>query len=166
MQGGVVMRNKTFGTVIVFLAAMLAVSAAGSQAQTSKPNQAATRSAAQNAPAEYQEGIAQLRIAKGYLEKAGDKWGGYRVKGIASIDRGLKALGVSPESTPQEMESGNIDEPGMMNNGIASLQAAKADFAKAGSNWGGRKARAVALIDQALQDLQTGINWAQEHKTY
>ena len=64
------------------------------------------------------------------------------------------------------MESGNIDEPGMTNNGIASLQAAKADFAKARSNWGGGKARAVALIDQALQGLQTGINWAEEHKTY
>jgi len=160
------MRNKTFGTVIVFLAAMLAVSAAGSQAQTSKPNQAATRSAAQNAPAEYEEGIAQLRIAKGYLEKAGDKWGGYRVRGIASIDRAFKALGVSPESTPQEMESGNVDEPTMMNSGIASLQSAKSDFALAGNSWGGRKARAVALIDRSLQDLQTGINWAQEHQTY
>jgi hypothetical protein len=117
-------------------------------------------------PAEYQDGIAQLRVAKGYLEKAGDKWGGYRVKGIASIDQALQALGANPESTPQEMQSGNVDEPGMMNSGMSSLQTAKADFAKAGNHWGGRKARAVALIDQALRDLQTGINWAKEHNTY
>jgi hypothetical protein len=163
------MRKSTLGTVILALVATLSVFTTRSQAQTSKPNQAATRSAAatpQNVPAEYQDGIAQLRIAKGYLEKAGDKWGGYRVKGIASIDQAFKALGVSPESTPQEMESGNVDEPTMMNNGIASLQTAKSDLARAGNNWGGRKAKAVALIDQALQDLQTGINWAQEHKTY
>jgi hypothetical protein len=163
------MRKSTFGTVILALVATLGVFTTRSQAQTSKPSQAATRSAAaapQNVPAEYQDGIAQLRIAKGYLEKAGDKWGGYRVKGIASIDQAFKALGVSPESTPQEMESGNVDEPTMMNNGIASLQTAKSDFARVGNNWGGRKAKAVALIDQALQDLQTGIGWAEEHKTY
>jgi len=162
-------RNRTLSTAILALVAMPCVFTTLSQGQTPNPRQPATRPTAvaqQNVPAEYQDGIAQLRIAKGYLEKAGDKWGGYRVKGIASIDRALRALGVSPESTPQEMESGNIDEPGMMNSGITSLQTAKADFAKAGNNWGGRKARAVALIDQALQDLQTGINWAQEHKTY
>lgn len=163
------MRNRKLNTVIFALVATLCVFTTLAQGQTSNPRQPATRSTAvaqQNVPAEYQDGIAQLRIAKGYLEKAGDKWGGYRVKGIASIDRALKALGVSPESTPQEMESGNVDEPSMMNSGIASLETAKANFAQAGNNWGGRKARAVALINQALQDLQTGINWAQEHKTY
>ena len=163
------MRNRRLITVILALVATLFVFTTFSQGQASNPKQPATRNttaAQQNVPAEYQDGIAQLRIAKGYLEKAGDKWGGYRVKGIASIDQALKALGVSPESTPQEMESGNVDEPGMMNSGIASLQTAKAALAKAGSNWGGRKARAVALIDQALQDLQTGIDWAKEHKTY
>lgn len=163
------MTYRRFRAVILALVAMLGVFTVSSQAQTANPKQPATRTLAaaqQNVPAEYQAGIAQLRIAKGYLEKAGDKWGGYRVKAIATIDQAFKVLGVSPESTPQEMESGNVDEPGMMNNGIASLQAAKADFAKAGNNWGGRKAKGVALIDQALQDLQTGINWAKEHNTY
>src|SRR5215472_14080761 len=130
-----VMRNIRFGTVILAFLATLGVLTMFSQGQTSKPKQHATKTATavqQNVPAEYQDGIAQLRIAKGYLEKAGDKWGGYRIKGIASIDQALKALGVSPESTPQEMESGNVDEPGMMNSGIASLQTAKAAFAKAG----------------------------------
>ena len=131
-----------------------------------KQKRAAAAVAQQNVPAEYQAGIAQLRIAKGYLEKAGDKWGGYRVKGIASIDQAFKALGVSPESTPQEMQSGNVDEPGMMNSGISSLQTAKADFAQAGNDWGGRKDKRSCPHRSALQDLQTGIDWAKEHKTY
>ena len=54
----------------------------------------------------------------------------------------------------------------MMNSGISSLHAARADFAKAGNDWGGRKEKGIALIDRALNDLQTGISWAKEHKTY
>jgi hypothetical protein len=162
------MKRRRLGTAILALLANAGIFMALSQAQMPNPKQPATKAinAQQNVPAEYQAGIAQLRIAKGYLEKAGDKWGGYRVKGIASIDQAFKALGVSPESTPQEMQSGNVDKPSMMNSGISSLQAARADFAKAGDNWGGRKEKGVALIDRALNDLQTGISWAKEHKTY
>jgi hypothetical protein len=162
------MIRRRLGTTILALVASVGIFMALSQAQTPSAKQPATRAttAQQNVPAEYQAGISQLRTAKGYLEKAGDKWGGYRVKGIASIDQAFKALGVSPESTPQEMQSGNVDEPGILNSGISSLQAARADFAKAGNDWGGRKEKAVALIDQALKDLQTGITWAKEHKTY
>ncbi len=154
---------------IFAVAIILGVFTAVSLAQSAATRQLGTKTsttAQQSVPAEYQAGIAQLRTAKGYLEKAGDKWGGYRVKGIASIDHALTALGVSSESTPQEMQSGNVDEPAMLNGGISALQAARADFSKAGNNWGGRKEKGVALIDQALQDLQTGINWAREHKTY
>jgi len=159
------MRHTRLAALVLSLLASLGVFTAISAAQN--PNPRPTRPAArQNVPAEYEAGIAQLRIAKGYLQKAGDKWGGYRVKGIASIDRAFRVLGVSPESTPHEMQSGNVDEPDMMNQGIANLQTAREDFANAGDEWGGRKARAVALIDQALQDLQTGIEWAKEHKTY
>jgi hypothetical protein len=163
-----IMTGRSSATFLLTLGTILGVLTVLARAQTTLPKQPVKKTpvAQQNVPAEYQAGISQLRIAKGYLEKAGDKWGGYRVKGIASIDQAFKALGVSPESTPQEMESGNVDEPGMMNQGIASLQTAKADFAKAGNNWGGRKEKGIALINQALQDLQTGINWAKEHKTY
>jgi len=160
------MRRTTFATLLLALPATLGFLSAPSPAQT--PARPGPRAAAaqRNVPAEYQEGIAQLRIAKGYLQKAGDKWGGFRAKGIASIDRAFRMLGVGTDSTPHEMESGNVDEPGMMNQGIANLQTARENFANAGEEWGGRKAKAVALIDQALQDLQTGIDWAKEHKTY
>jgi hypothetical protein len=155
------------GTPILALVVVLGFLTGLSPAQTPNPKRPATKaSTAAQVPAEYQAGIAQMRVAKGYLEKAGDKWGGYRIKGIASIDRAFRALGVSPESTPDEMQSGNVDEPSMMNSGISSLQTAKANFSEAGNGWGGRKERALALIDQALSDLQTGIDWAKEHKTY
>jgi hypothetical protein len=164
------MIRRRLGMPIVALVASLGIFMGLSQAQTPSAKQPVTTSTAaqQNVPAEYQAGIAQLRIAKGYVGAAGDRWGGYRAKGLASIDQAFKALGVSTESTAQKPQSGNVnvDEPGMMNSGISALQAARADFAKAGNDWGGRKAKAVALIDQALKDLQTGITWAKEHKTY
>jgi hypothetical protein len=164
------MTRRPMRTVLYALAACLGVFGTMSWAQTQtqntkKPAKAATTTQ-QNVPEEYQSGIAQLRVAKAYLEKAGDKWGGYRVKGIASIDRAFRVFGVSPESTPDEMQSGNTDEPSMMNSGISSLQTAKGDIANVSDNWGGRKEKGIALIDQALQDLQTGIDWAKEHKTY
>jgi hypothetical protein len=163
------MSRRRLGMAVLALVAGLSVFTALSQAQMPTPKQPATKApttAQRNVPADYQAGVAQLRVAKGYLEKAGDKWGGYRIKGIASINQAFKALGVSPESTADEMQSGNIDEPGMMNSGISSLQAARADLANAGSDWGGRREKGVALIDQALKDLQTGIDWAKEHNTY
>lgn len=149
------------------LATSLCAFAGSAAAQTSTAKRPASKAGAQqNVPEEYQAGIKQLRVAKGYLEKAGDKWGGYRVKGIASVDQAFKALGVSAESTPDEMQSGNVDEPGMMNNAIACLEKAKADFGNAGNGWGGRKATAVRRIDHALGDLQTGIDWAKGHNMY
>ena len=163
------MRGITSGTVILVLGASLGVLSAFSQAQTSNPKQPATKApntTQQDVPAEYQAGIAKLRIAKGYLEKAGEGWGGYRIRAIQSIDQAFTALGVSPESTPTEMQSQYNDEPAMMNNGISNLQAAKADFAKAGNNWGGRKEKGVAFIDQALKYCQTGIDWAKKNKKY
>jgi hypothetical protein len=163
------MPRRRSGTAILALLGSLSVFTALSQVQTPKAKQPATKattSAQQNVPTEYQAGVAQLRIAKGYLEKAGDKWGGYRVKGIAAIDQAFKAFGVSPESTPDEMQSGNVDEPAMMNSGMSRLQDARADFANAGDDWGGRKEKGLAFIDQALKDLQAGIDWAKEHNTY
>ena len=157
------MTQRRFATAMLAAAASLGVFTATSQAQKAAPKAAAS---AQNVPAEYQAGIAQLRAAKGALEKAGDKWGGYRAKAIQTIDQAFVVLGVNPESTPTELQSGNVDQPALMNRGIAGLESAKADFAKAGNDWGGRKEKAVALVNQALQELQQGIAWAKQHKTY
>lgn len=82
------------------------------------------------------------------------------------IDQACKAFGVSQESTVDELQSGNVDKPGAMNSGISSLQAVRADFANARDDWGGRREKGVAFIDEALKDLQTGIDSANESNTY
>jgi hypothetical protein len=161
------MKRKELRSLWLAIAGGFCFLALSSAAQRASPKPPATKAtASQDVPAEYQAGIAQMRMAKGYLEKAGNKWGGYRVKGIASIDHAFQACGVSPESTADEMQSGNVDEPGMMNNGIAGLEQAREDFARAGSNWDGRREKALGFIDQALKDLQVGIDWAKQHNTY
>jgi hypothetical protein len=150
-------------TVALALATSFFLFTGTSQAQ--KPATPAGASS-QEVPAEYQAGIAKLRSAKGYLEKAGDKWCGDRIKAIYSIDKAFKAFGVSPESTKNEMSTGNVDEPTMMNNGLQNLQAAKSDFERAGNGWGGRKVNGITHVSEALQYLQEGIACAKQHKTY
>ena len=117
------MKSKRLGTAVLAVVGLSGFAASG-QTQKVNPRPQATR-AQQNVPAEYQAGIAELRVAKGYLEKAGDKWGGYRVKGIASMNQAFKALGVSPESTPTEMQSGNVDEPGMMDSALPACKPSR-----------------------------------------
>ncbi len=151
------MTRRKLSTCILTLVSSLIVFTATSQAQ---------KSSAEQVPAEYQAGIAQLRVAKGYLEKAGDKWCGHRTGAIRYIDRAFQALGVSPESTPSEMSTGNVDEPMMMNKAMASLQSAKDDLSKAGSGWGGRKVNGLTNVNHALEEIQQGITCAKEHKTY
>jgi hypothetical protein len=164
--GESVMRWQSLSVAVVALAMVVVISAGVSHAQA-KPATKATTPNMANVPADYKTGITELRVAKGYLEKAGDKWGGYRIKGIAQIDNALKALlGTALASQPDEMASGNTDEPSMMNAGIQHLQSAKADLNKAGDNWGGKRENALRFIDQALADLQAGINYAKQNKTY
>jgi hypothetical protein len=67
--------------------------------------------ASPDVPAEYQAGIAQMGIAKGYLEKAENKCSGYRSEGIASIDHTLQACGVSPRSTPTKCNPATRTNP-------------------------------------------------------
>jgi hypothetical protein len=51
-------------------------------------------------PAEYQAGVAQMGIAKGYLEKSENECGSHRSEGIASIDQTFSGVRRSPRSTP------------------------------------------------------------------
>jgi hypothetical protein len=157
---------QRLSTLVITLAATVVISTGISQAQA-RPATKAVQPNMANVPADYKAGINDLRVAKYYLEKAGDKWGGYRVKGIAQIDNALRALlGTPLASQPGEMASGNTDEPTLMNQGIQFTQSARASLAQAGDNWGGRRERALAFIDQAITDLQTGVNYAKQNHTY
>jgi hypothetical protein len=160
------MRWQSLSVAVVALAMVVVISTGVSQAQAKPATKSATPNMA-NVPADYQAGITQLRVAKGYLEKAGDLWGGYRVKGIAEIDNALRALlGAPLSSQKDEMASPHSDAPSMMNAGIQHVQNAQADLNKAGDNWGGKREQALTHINQALSDLNEGINYAKQNKTY
>jgi hypothetical protein len=175
----VMMRNlmtqQSFRTVVLALVSSLSVFGVFSQAQTANPKQTATPKQAPTAqattvekdvPAEFKGGIAEMISAKSGLEKAGEGWGGHRVNAMRLIDEALKELGQTQTASPTEMNSGPKDEPTAMNSGITKLQTAKSDFQKAGNEWGGRKAKAVSLVEEALKELQLGIDYAKIHNTY
>jgi hypothetical protein len=167
------MRQGSVRRMMLMLAASLSVCGVVSQAQTAAmprqtptPRQTQPTTVQKDVPAEYKSGISALLGAKSALEKAGDKWGGHRVKAIHQIDEALRALGQTPAVSPTEMKSGNTDEPAQMQSGIRQLNTAKSDLERAGNQWGGRKAKAMSYIDDALRELQVGIEYAKAHKTY
>ena len=51
------------------------------------------------------------------------------------------------------------DQP-HMNNALSSLQAARNQLVEASPNKGGHRERAIALIDQAIDEVNRGINYA------
>jgi hypothetical protein len=162
------MMRKISSMVVLLLAGGLTIALAQVQKTNPKSGAASAQTAPvqKDVPAELNSGISQLLSAKSSLEKAGDKWGGHRVQAIAFIDQALKELGHTQPSNRHEMDSGPKDEPAALQAGINALQAAKADFSKAGDQWGGKKAKAVSLVDQALKELQLGIDYAKSHGTY
>src|SRR5579872_2744945 len=158
------MRRESFKTAALVLASGLSVFSVVSPAQIANPRTATAPKPGQtvqkDVPAEFKSGIAQLTSAKAILEKAGDKWGGHRAKAIHLIDEALGALGQPQAKSTGEMKSGPKDQPSDLQSGIADLNSAKSDFEHAGNQWGGRRAKAISLIDQALSELQAGIEFA------
>lgn len=137
----------------------LSISGTVSRAQTAAPKPAAKakgEAVLKDVPAEFQAAISQIRSAKSSLEKAGDKWCGHRVKAIALIDQTFRVVGQPSAPSQTEMESGPKDEPAEIENGITALESAKSDFEKSDDEWGGRRATAMFLISQALDQLQFG----------
>lgn len=155
--------QRSFKTMVLVIAASLSVSSAVSLAETQKAKGAAVQ---RDVPAEFQAAISEMQSAKSSLEKAGDKWGGHRVKAIGFIDQALRVVGNPPAPSKTEMESGPKDEPAEMDSGRTALQSAESDFERSGNEWGGRRAKAMSLIHQALEELQLGIDFAKSHGTY
>ncbi|HXW92287.1 MAG TPA: hypothetical protein VEK33_17175 [Terriglobales bacterium] len=149
--------------MVLAFAASLSVSSVVSRAETQKAKGAAVQ---KDVPAEFQAAISEMQNAKSSLERAGDKWGGHRVKAIAFIDQALRVAGQPPAASKTEMDSGPKDEPAEMQSGTTALQNAESDFERSGNEWGGRRAKAMSLIHQALEELQLGIDFAKSHGTY
>jgi hypothetical protein len=58
------------------------------------------------------------------------------------------------------------DAPGEIRHAIDSLNEAKGHLDHAGGEWGGHKAAAINLVNQALRELNLGVDWAHQHGTY
>jgi hypothetical protein len=56
-----------------------------------------------------------------------------------------------------------IHEP-HMSAAFGHLEQAKAELEKAAPNKGGHRERAMQLVDQAMQQIQEGERYAQEHR--
>ena len=115
-------------------------------------------------PPELKAGIAALVSAKASLVKAGDKWGGHRVKAIGLIDKALKACGQPQTHVKGEMTSGSTDDAASLQAGTTELTTAQKDFTNSKNTWGGRRDQALALINQALQELQLATSAANKPK--
>lgn len=158
------MIQKTLKLVVLALAVSLGVFCVLTQAQTPKPKAGRQVATAVAVPAEFQPGIAAMLSAKSTLEKAGDKWGGYRVKAIHSIDQALDACGKQQTKGQGEMKSGSTDIEADIQSAMTQLTTAKTTFEKSGNDWDGRRTKVVSLIDQALKDLQSAIDYAKNRK--
>lgn len=149
------MKTKRVVVIFLFVAfGLLRAVATNAQVSGKRPGQAADGPA----PPQIQAGIAALVSAKASLEKAGDKWGGHRVKAIALIDKALKACGQSQVHAKGEMNSGPTDDMASLQAGNSQLVNAQNDFTNSTDTWGGRKDKALPLISQALQELQAAIS--------
>lgn len=115
-------------------------------------------------PADLQRGITAMQDAISNLAKAGLKWGGHKQRAARFINQALAACG-QPVVHPVEAESSG-DESTAMAAAYAQIARAKNDFDNAGDDWGGRRDKARSSIDQALQELQLGIDFAKNHNTY
>jgi hypothetical protein len=133
------------------------------QQQQPKPKRPAAAPTGTIPPA-IKAGIAAMVNAKANLEKAGDKWGGHRVKAIKLIDQALNACGQTQTPGNGEMKSGPTDETSLMTTATTQLTAAQNDFKNAKNPWGGRRDKALPLITQALQELQLATTAANKPK--
>jgi len=69
-------------------------------------------------------------------------------------------------SGPVEMQRVAGDAPGEIRHALDKLQEAQDHLARAGGEWGGHRANAVRLINQAVSELNAGVAWAHQHGTY
>jgi len=115
-------------------------------------------------PPAINAGIKAMVDAKANLEKAGDKWGGHRVKAIKLIDQALDACGQKQTPGNGEMKSSATDETSLMTTATTQLTTAQKDFTNAKNPYGECKDKALPLITQALQELQLAATAAKVPK--
>ncbi len=55
------------------------------------------------------------------------------------------------------------DKPAEVDRAEQSLQTAKGELEKAGTEWGGHRVAAIKHIDAALKELEQAEQWARQH---
>jgi len=61
-------------------------------------------------------------------------------------------------SSPQKDKPAEVDDRAEQ-----SLQTAKSELKKAGTEWGGHRVQAIKHIDAALKELEQAEQWARQH---
>jgi hypothetical protein len=117
-------------------------------------------------PPKIQDGITAMLSSNASLEKAGNKWGGHKQTAIKLIDQALEVCGQTVTSDSGEVKSTPADESPSMQAALTQLTAAQDDFQNAKNPWSGRRDQALALVKQALSEVQAGIDYAKSHNTY
>jgi hypothetical protein len=117
-------------------------------------------------PPAINAGIEAMVSSKASLENAGNKWGGHKDKAIKLIDQALEACGQTPTPDNGGGKPSPADETPAMQAGLTQLTAAQKHFMSAKNAWGGRRDQALAVINQALTEVQAGIDFAKNHNTY
>ncbi len=86
-----------------------------------------------------------------------------RTKFVASCTTFAVLVGLSLDSVVHAQTAGMARHEPHMSAAIGHLQQAKAELEKAMPNKGGHRERAMQLVDQALQQVQEGEVYYEQH---
>jgi len=116
-------------------------------------------------PPEFQPAITALHSAQSSLLTAGLKWGGHKQKASNFINQALKACG-QPIIPLKEADAPAAEQSAAMQAGSTQLTNAISVFTGATDTWGGCRDQAVNLMNQALSEIQVGIDFAKNAGTF
>lgn len=111
-------------------------------------------------------GIQAMVSSIASLDNAGNKWGGHKDTAVKLIDQALQVCGQTASPDAGGKKSSSTGDTAAMEAAFAQLTTAQNDFKNAKNAWGGRRDQALALITQAVNELQAGIDYAKSHNTY
>jgi len=116
-------------------------------------------------PAEFQAGLADLQNAQNSLLTAGLKWGGHKAKASGFINQALTAC-EQPTIPLREAAVAATEQSAAMQNSFTQLTNAINVFKSSTDTWEGRRDQAVTLMQQALSEIQAGIDFAKNHNNF
>jgi hypothetical protein len=109
------------------------------------------------------EAIRSLHHARYELEHATHDYGGRRADALKAVDAALRDLRLAAgeeavvrnatDGSPRAEQAQAADRRDLRH-AITSLERARSDMERAGSDYGGRKAAALKSIDHALHELR------------